>query len=99
MVGKKKAKDKQKFFLKSCAWGKKRMEGVSLLFGKFSAMSVDDKDHGRMTLSVASVSSNERMLFKIHRAQLIHRGEGKIGEASQPPNTYLPAMCLLKNCC
>lgn len=27
------------------------MEGVGLLFGKFSAMFADDKDQGRMTLS------------------------------------------------
>lgn len=75
------------------------MEAVGLLFGKFSATFADDKDHGRMTLSVASVSSNKRMLFKIHRAQLILRGERKIGEVIQPSNTSLPGMCLLKNCC
>lgn len=46
------------------------MEGASLLFGKFSVPFAVDKDQGRIHwLSVASVSSNKRMLFKLHRAQ------------------------------
>lgn len=66
---------------------------------EFSAMFADDKDRGRMTPSVVSVPSNKRVLFKLHRAQLIYRGEGKVGEVVQPPNTCLSGMCLLKNFC
>lgn len=65
---KKNAKDEQRSFFKSCVWSKNNTEGVGLRFGKFSAVFADDKDQGTMTLSVASASSNKRMLFKLRGA-------------------------------
>lgn len=71
------------------------MEGVGLLFGKFSAMFADDKDQGRMTLSECcfSVSSNKRMLFKLHGAQ--QHTEGRKDKGSDPGFKYLPVRNVL----
>lgn len=59
------------------------MEGVGLLFGKFTAMLADDKDQGRMTLLSPPTRKCFSSSMELHNTQR----EGKIREVTQALNT------------
>lgn len=65
------------------------MEGVGLLFGKFSAMFADDKDQGRMTLSECCFCFlQQENGFQAPRSPTIQRG--RKGKGSDQGSKYLP---------